>query len=92
MILSWWPFVLLALAAWRTWLLIAEDTILDRPRRRIRSEAVGEWLTCPRCAGFWVGLAWWIGWLAWPHGTLLAATPMALAAVVALIARWADRD
>jgi hypothetical protein len=32
---SWWEFALLALAAFRVYRLIAEDTILDRPRRRI---------------------------------------------------------
>lgn len=32
MISPWW-FALLALAAWRVYRLLAEDTILDRPRR-----------------------------------------------------------
>jgi hypothetical protein len=30
---NWWEFVLLALAVFRIYRLIAEDTILDRPRR-----------------------------------------------------------
>ena len=30
---DWWSFTLLALAAYRTWRLLAEDEILDRPRR-----------------------------------------------------------
>lgn len=30
---DWWGFTLLALAAYRTWRLVAEDDILDRPRR-----------------------------------------------------------
>ena len=30
---GWWEFILLALAAYRIFRLIAEDTILDRPRR-----------------------------------------------------------
>jgi hypothetical protein len=30
-----WPFALLVLAAYRVWRLLAEDTILDRPRLRL---------------------------------------------------------
>ena len=32
---SWWEFTLLSLAAYRIYRLIAEDTILDRPRRKL---------------------------------------------------------
>lgn len=35
MIPDWYEIVLLSLAAWRVWHLIAEDDILDRPRRYI---------------------------------------------------------
>ncbi len=31
-------------------------------------------LTCPYCAGFWIGLVWWGAWQIWPHGTLVAAS------------------
>lgn len=78
---GWWPFVLLALAAWRTWRLLAEDVILDLPRAELLGRApdklVDMWL-CPWCLGWWVTLAWWGAWLAWPHATLIAATPFAL--------------
>lgn len=90
MIPSWWTFALLALTAWRVWLLLAEDTILDWPRQRIRSERISEWLTCPRCAWFWVALAWYAAWLAWPHGATVAAVPFALSAAVILTALLAD--
>jgi hypothetical protein len=89
---SVWPFVLVALAAFRTWRVIAEDTILDRPRARF----VGwlpkgeEFVTCPWCAGFWVSLAWWGAWEAWPHWTLIVAAPFAISAVVGLIAANID--
>lgn len=33
--LSWWWFVLLALASWRVYRLLAEDTILETPRRKL---------------------------------------------------------
>lgn len=32
---AWWEFTLLALAAWRVYRLLAEDTILDWPRRKL---------------------------------------------------------
>lgn len=32
---SWWQFLLLALAAYRIFRLLAEDTLLDRPRRAL---------------------------------------------------------
>lgn len=32
---DWWAFLLLAAAAFRTWHLLAHDSILDRPRRRV---------------------------------------------------------
>jgi hypothetical protein len=32
---SWWSFILLGAAAWRTFQLLAHDAILDRPRRKI---------------------------------------------------------
>jgi len=32
---SWWEFLLLALAAFRVWRLLAEVTILDKPRRKL---------------------------------------------------------
>ena len=35
MIPDWWEAVLLSLAAWRVFQLLAEDDILDRPRRYI---------------------------------------------------------
>lgn len=30
---NWWALLLLALAAWRTYRLLSEDTILEKPRR-----------------------------------------------------------
>ena len=32
---SWYGVILLSLAAWRLWHLLAEDDILDRPRRYV---------------------------------------------------------
>jgi hypothetical protein len=90
---SWWTFLLLALAAWRIWRLLAYDTILDPIRTRlVRTEKQETFLQCPFCVGFWVALAWWVLWCAWPHWTLVVAVPFALSAVVALVAVNGDPD
>ena len=94
---SVWVFVLLALASYRVWHLLAEDAILDRPRRWLLRlgdwedgqaapdsyrDKWGEFLICPWCLGFWVGLAWWAAWLA-SDWAVVAAVPFAISAVVA---------
>jgi Protein of unknown function (DUF1360) len=93
-----WAFVLIAVASYRVWRLLAEDTILDRPRRwalRLGSwqegdqapegyrAKVGEFVSCPWCMGFWIVLAWWAAWQVWPHGAVVVAVPFALSAAVA---------
>ena len=87
---DWYALLLLALASYRTWKLLAEDTILDAPREYVckRIGKMRPFLTCPWCAGFWIVLAWWGAWQAWPHGTLIAATVMALSALVGVLG-WA---
>ena len=93
---DWWPALLLAAAAYRTWKLLAEDTVLIRPRAWALKlgnwetgpapsgyrQKLAEFIACPWCLGFWISLAWWAVWLAQPYGTLVAATPMALSAAV----------
>lgn len=95
---SWWELLLLALAAWRTFRLLAEDDILDTPRRKLLRLGkdwqpgskppddyrfqLSEFITCPYCAGFWVAIAWWAAWLVWPHATTLLAVPLAINTVV----------
>ena len=62
---DWWATLLLALVSFRVFRLIAEDTILDRPRMwLLRFDSDGpkegfrakwsEFITCPWCAGFWI--------------------------------------
>lgn len=92
---GWWAFVLLALAAFRVFRLVAEDTILDRPRDRL-THRLGEkselFVVCPWCLGFWITVGWWFAWLIWPHATLVVATPWALAAAVGLVASRLDSE
>jgi len=44
-----------------------------------------EFLTCPWCAGFWIGVLAWVFWLLFPSLALVVATPFALSAAVGLI-------
>ncbi|HEY1309293.1 MAG TPA: DUF1360 domain-containing protein [Vicinamibacterales bacterium] len=83
---DWYALLLLALAAYRTWKLLAEDTILDFARDRMGYGL--KFLKCPWCLGFWIAVAWWGAWQAWPHGTLISATVMALSAIVGVLG-WA---
>ncbi len=105
--MSWWPLLLLALAAYRVFRLLGHDTVLDGPRARLLRlgnwqegkpvppgyrAKLGEFIVCPACLGFWVTLAWWVCWLAWPHATLWAAFPFAASTVVVLVAKLGDPD
>lgn len=101
MIPGWYTLLLLALAAYRVFRLVGDDTILDAPRRRLlrlgawREEGdpvpsgyrrrAGEFLKCPWCLGAWCTLAWWGAWLLWPHGTLVAAAPFAISTIVGAV-------
>lgn len=92
---EWWEAVLLALAAWRTFQLLAEDDILDRPRRYVTARLSEKWelfIECPYCAGFWIAIAWWGAWQVWEFGTLVAATPWALSAGVIAAAKVLSSD
>lgn len=92
---DWWEAVLLALAAWRTFQLIAEDEILNGPRRYVTGKLSAKWelfIECPYCAGFWIALAWWAAWQIWSDDALIAATPFALSAGVIAAAKVLSPD
>ena len=93
---NWYELALLGLAAFRTWKLVGDDTILDWPRDRSLElafkiggpKAKDYWetlLECPWCAGFWISFAWWGAWWAWPHTTLLVAVPFVISAIVGFL-------
>ena len=87
---DWWEALLLALAAWRIFQLIAEDTILDGPRRYVTDRLDPKWelfSLCAYCAGFWSAVAWWAAWQIEPHWTLIVAVPWALSAGVVAAAK-----
>jgi len=97
---DWYALLLLAFAAFRVYRLIAEDTILDRPRAWILGLSGwqegkptpkgyrakwGEFITCGWCMGAHVSLVFWIGYQIWPHGTLVFAAPWAISLIVGII-------
>lgn len=89
---NWFELIVLALAAYRTFRLIGEDTILDRPRAwlvRLHEypdagyrEGLALWLQCPWCAGFWNAIVWFGLWQIWPHATLVAGALFAISTLV----------
>lgn len=94
MIPSLYALLLLAVAAWRVFHLLAYDDILNPIRNRVvglpanakdfkgGSESLADFIECPFCLGFWVGLGWWGAWALWPHWTLVAAVPFVISAGV----------
>lgn len=84
------PFeaVLLALAAWRIWHLIANDDLTERPRTWALARLHGKWddfIACPYCAGFHLSLVIYLFWVWLPDATIYVCIPFALnAAVIAL--------
>lgn len=91
---NWWSTLILALAVFRLYRLIAEDDILDRPRDwaldRLNEEQLtklDKLITCPWCLGFWLSVVTWLAWLAAPDWTVGLSFPWALSAAVALIAK-----
>jgi hypothetical protein len=87
-----WEFALVALAAWRTWKLLAEDTITEPLRARyIEGHEWRETFTeCPWCAGFWVALAWVAAFWVEPLWTVIVAVPFAVSAAVGTLQLIAD--
>jgi hypothetical protein len=95
-----WIAIILAAASYRLWRLIAEDTILNRPRRWLvnldddwtEGDAVpdgyryrlAEFLTCAWCLGFWIAIAVWGLWQIEQHWTAVLATPFAVSAAVGI--------
>ena len=84
--------MLLALAAWRTYVLVSRDDILDGPRRYVTEGRYRtlEFIDCPYCLGFWIALAWWGAFELWPHGTPIAASAVAVTALAPLIEKLTD--
>lgn len=92
---GWWAFVLLGLAAYRTWRLIALDSVIDRWRQPVLRrvpEKLHEGIVCPFCFGFYFAVAWWLFWLCSHRWSLVAATPWALSAAVGVFTATFDPE
>lgn len=51
-------FVLMVLTVYRVYRLVGLDTITEPLRRRVKPDGrLGDFLTCPWCAGFWISAA-----------------------------------
>jgi hypothetical protein len=90
---DWYILILLSLAAFRIWKLLAEDTVLARPRERFlqlfgpRDErpAVSVWIfmVCPWCLGAWLCGVVYAGWIAFGPGVWSSQEWFMAAVVVA---------
>lgn len=98
---DWYVLLLLALASFRIYRLLAEDTILDGPRARLLRlgswqegqptpptyrARLGEFIVCSWCIGFWVSLAVWGCWYVEPGWTTGLSAPLAISTLVGLVA------
>lgn len=95
--------ILVAIAAWRTFNLIAFDKVLNQPRQwlvklgwdwkegdEIPEQYKLDWayfLTCPYCAGFWISFVWWVAWLIAPHPVAIFAVLFFFATTVVALAK-----
>lgn len=89
------PFeaLLLALAAWRVWHLIANDDLTEPLRDRyLKNEAVLDYVECPYCLGAWVAGAWVVAFALWPDGVVWAALVFAVAAVPVFVNHMLSSD
>lgn len=94
-----YQFALLALVAYRIWRLLAEDEVLERPRRwlvrlprdwdeenpipRAYRNELGGFISCPWCLGFWISLGSYIGWM-----FTLGDTPDSVSDVFVAVGIW----
>lgn len=97
---NWFGLVLLSLASFRIWRLIAVDTVTEQIRYRITRtdeylkgnpaeyrEKLDEFISCPWCFGFWIVLAWWGLWQVWDQAVYVMSVPLALSTLVGFLAK-----
>lgn len=58
------------------------------PGSTVRPSAVlfGYLWTCMSCMTVWTTIGWWAAWMIWPAGTLIVATPFAVAGLARALA------
>ena len=55
-----------------------------------KGHKLGELISCPWCMGFWVSLAVFAAFIAWPVGTTFALVPLALRVIPGMIESLLD--
>lgn len=97
--------IIIVLAAYRLWMLIAKDSITAGWRHRILGyddygrrnrwpkarTKLGEFVHCPWCLGAWLSLLVYVAWRLYPDAAMWVLTPLAISAAVALISVCFDR-
>jgi hypothetical protein len=93
-----WLFLIGALATWRVWQFLADDTLLDHWRIRDRiappDSLRHEFIHCPYCLGFHLSLLLTILWCTadgWPGWQSFLAVWWALSAAVVAVEITQDR-
>ena len=71
-------------------MLVSRDEIAKPARDRIGIAGVLPFLECPYCSGFWIALMWWGAFQLWPHGAIIAASAIAVTALLPLVERLTD--
>ena len=100
---DWYQLAIVGIAAWRVFNLVAYDKILDRPRNWLlglpwawnTGDTIPDryrmkwalWVTCPYCAGFWVGLVWFAAFEITSFWTTFVAIPFVLNAITIALAK-----
>lgn len=64
---------------------------IEGVRPAYRRPTLAHLVHCPFCLGWWVTLACWASFEAFPHGSLVALSPFALAGAVGLVGKDLDR-
>lgn len=96
-----WIALLLLGFSYRIWRLLAEDTILSAPRYYLVGLPIdwedgdpipdgyritlASFISCAWCLGFWVSLAVWGAWIAFPTVIEFIAVPFAISSGVGLV-------
>jgi hypothetical protein len=85
--------LLLALASWRVWHLLAKDDLTEPLRDRfLKNEAVLDFVECPFCLGAWVAGAWVVAFATWPDVVVWAALVFAVASVPVFVNHMLSSD
>lgn len=84
-------FVILALAAFRVTRVITTDTVFEPVREKIwkkfpSSHGFGYLITCDWCTGFYVSIAFVVGFLLVPMVVYVVSLVLSISAIIGLLA------